>query len=132
MFKTKLIKDDKIYSYEDKIVYFKGYRSLFSQWMLNNRFHREDGPAVKYIKKGDDICEDESWYHNGEYHRKDGPARIFEGTKEWWVDGSLHREDGPARVTLNGKEEFFLHGRVAIGNLHSYPNIVFYNPLDIL
>jgi hypothetical protein len=37
-------------------------------WVLNNRRHREDGPAVE---RGN-------------------------GTKEWWIRGERHREDGPA------------------------------------
>ena len=51
-------------------------------WWLNNKLHREDGPALEYVN-GDKL-----WYLNGNLHREDGPA--FEhanGDKEWWLNG---------------------------------------------
>ena len=44
-------------------------------------FHREDGPAVEYTNG------DESWMINNNYHRVDGPAKIRSGKYEWYLDG---------------------------------------------
>jgi hypothetical protein len=41
-----------------------GYKS----WYLNDKLHREDGPACKYSDGS------KYWYLNGKLHRKDGPA----------------------------------------------------------
>ena len=51
-------------------------------WYLNDKLHREDGPAVE--------CTDGSkwWYLNGKYHREDGPAIEYaDGTKYWYLNG---------------------------------------------
>ena len=51
-------------------------------WYLNNKCHREDGPAI--------LCHDgyKAWYLNGKLHRKDGPAIIYtSGTKFWYLNG---------------------------------------------
>jgi hypothetical protein len=76
----------------------------------NDKFHREDGPAIQYVDSG------EEWHYEGKAHRIGGPAitRITHDkdcyirsstkncncspnmTKEWWVHDKLHREDGPA------------------------------------
>ena len=52
------------------------------------------------------------WYLNNKLHREDGPAyEGVDGTKEWWVNGLLHREDGPAVEYVDGYEEWYLHGK---------------------
>lgn len=53
------------------------------EWRLDNRLHREDGPAVE------SGC----------------------GFKEWWNHGRVHREDGPAVIWPNGDKEWYLSGR---------------------
>ena len=51
-------------------------------WCKNNRFHREDGPAIIH-KDGSKF-----WYKEGQRHREDGPAAIWEDDeKEWWLNG---------------------------------------------
>jgi hypothetical protein len=48
-------------------------------WYLNDKRHREDGPATI----GPDGSQ--AWFLNGKYHREDGPAIIYpDGTQEWW------------------------------------------------
>jgi hypothetical protein len=50
-------------------------------WFLNDRLHREDGPAIEYYSGRKD------WYINGKYHRKDGPAIEFaNGDKSWYLN----------------------------------------------
>ena len=37
------------------------------------------------------------WYLNNKKHREDGPAAEYSnGFKWWYLNGELHREDGPA------------------------------------
>jgi hypothetical protein len=77
-------------------------------WKLNDRFHREDGPAIEWAEGSGDKC----WYLYGELHREDGPA--FEGTdgvKIWFLNGELHREDGPAVEEANGCKEWWYQGK---------------------
>ena len=60
----------------------KVYPSSSKEWRLNNKLHREDGPAIE--------CAD--------------------GTKRWFLYGELHCEDGPAIVNIEGTKFWFLHG----------------------
>ena len=40
---------------------------------------------------------DKSWWLNDKLHREDGPAMEgADGNKFWHLNGKLHREDGPA------------------------------------
>jgi uncharacterized protein YodC (DUF2158 family) len=83
-------------------------------WLLNNQFHREDGPAIEYYSGT------KSWYLNGNLHREDGPAVEFaSGHKEWWINNKQlyytvqnqfeqlnlnsksHRDDGDILVKEN-------------------------------
>jgi hypothetical protein len=37
------------------------------------------------------------YYLNNKLHREDGPAVTYpDGAKEWYIEGRWHREDGPA------------------------------------
>tara|TARA_R110000868_G_scaffold99024_4_gene272662 strand:- start:19250 stop:19510 length:261 start_codon:yes stop_codon:yes gene_type:complete len=48
-------------------------------WYLNNKRHREDGPACEWSNG------DKEWYLNGKRHRLDGPACEWNnGNKSWW------------------------------------------------
>jgi len=50
------------------------------------------------------------WYLNDKLHREDGPAVEFaNGGKEWWLNGKLHREDGPAIERASGNKTWFLN-----------------------
>lgn len=60
----------------------KEYPDGSKEWHLNNKLHREDGPAIEYSN----------------------------GIKEWWVDGEFHREDGPAVEYSNGSKLWWLNG----------------------
>jgi len=50
------------------------------------------------------------WLVNNKLHRKDGPAIINEnGTKAWYINGNCHREDGPAIIYSDGDKFWFLN-----------------------
>ena len=58
------------------------YESGTKKWYLNNKLHREDGPAAEYTNGS------KFWYFNGELHREDGPAVILpNGSPYWYVLG---------------------------------------------
>jgi len=51
-------------------------------WYLNDRLHREDGPAMTGVD-GHQL-----WYKHGKLHRLDGPAVVWGDGREYnWVDG---------------------------------------------
>ena len=51
-------------------------------WYLNDKRHREDGPAIEYANGT------KYWYLNGKWHREDGPAIEYaNGTKAWYLNG---------------------------------------------
>ena len=59
------------------LVYTSGTR----EWYLNDKLHREDGPAIE-LANGT-----KAWCLNGDLHREDGPAIEYPGgTKEWWLN----------------------------------------------
>jgi len=54
------------------------------------------------------------WYFlNDKLHREDGPAfeDKYGGTKEWRIHGKLHREDGPAIEWGNKDYDYYLDDR---------------------
>lgn len=53
-----------------------------TEWWLDDKLHRQDGPAIQYSN----------------------------GTKKWFIEDKLHREDGPAIEYYDGTEYFYLHG----------------------
>ena len=55
----------------------------------------------------------ECWYLNDKRHREDGPAVIYaDGSRCWYLDGKLHREEGPAVVdAIHNTEAWCLHNR---------------------
>jgi hypothetical protein len=63
--------------------YLYKYVNGFKEWYLNNKLHREDGPAIESAN----------------------------GHKEWYVNDKLHREDGPAIVYADGNKEWFLNDK---------------------
>jgi len=68
----------------------------YKEWWLNNKLHRNSGPAVEHING------DEEYYFNGMRHRTDGPAVMFiDGYKEYWVNGiQLTEEQFKATYSL--------------------------------
>ncbi len=76
------------------------------EWYLNDKLHREDGPAIEYVDGS------KAWYRNGKLHREYGPAREWaDGTKEWYLNGKQHRVDGPAWEGADGSKQWYLNGR---------------------
>ena len=56
-------------------------------WISSNGdFHREDGPAVKYINGY------KAWHLYGKRHRKNGPAIEYSnGDKFWYLNDRLYK-----------------------------------------
>ena len=63
-------------------------RNRTKEWRLNDKLHREDGPAVVYPNGA------KEWRLNGKLHREDGPAYEHpDGFKQWWLnDEEVHPE----------------------------------------
>jgi hypothetical protein len=52
-----------------------------TEWFLNGKRHREDGPAVEYANGF------KAWCINGKRHREDGPAVEYaDGSKSWYLN----------------------------------------------
>ena len=76
-----------------------------TEWFLNGKRHREDGPAIEYADG------DKFWCKNGKYHREDGPAcEYVNGDKYWYMNGLRHREDGPAIEYTDGNKRWYIEG----------------------
>ena len=55
---------------------------------------------------------DKYWCLNDKLHREDGPAiEHSDGFKSWWLNDELHREDGPAIEDSNGDKSWWLNGK---------------------
>ena len=53
-----------------------------TRWYLDDKLHRENGPAVEYVDGS------KKWFLDGKLHRADGPAiERADGTKEWYING---------------------------------------------
>ena len=82
----------------------KTYPNGDKEWWLDDKLHREDGPACEYANGA------KAWYLNGKRHREDGPAIEWaNGDKRWYLNGDLHREDGPAIEWANGDKQWWLN-----------------------
>ncbi len=87
-------------------------------WMLNGKFHREDGPAAIYA---DGLS---TWWLNGKRHRIGGPAveDVNASYYEWWIDDFmcstleqymeklLEMDHGEAAIEMMFKYEWFSSG----------------------
>ena len=83
-------------------------------WYLNDKLHREDGPAFECANGY------KSWYLNGNLHREDGPAVEYtDGSKSWYLNGELHREDGPAIEYEDGYNAWYLNGEFMTESEHA-------------
>ena len=52
------------------------------------------------------------WYLENKLHREDGPALEYpSGTKIWYLNGKIHRVDGPADEYPDGSKSWFLHDK---------------------
>ena len=77
-------------------------------WYLDDKLHRDDGPAIEY-GHGSYIIKE--WYRHGLNHREDGPAIEFsDGAKQWIQNDNFHRVDGPAIERADGSGEWYLNG----------------------
>jgi hypothetical protein len=55
------------------------------RWYLNDKLHREDGPAIEYSNG------DKHWFLNDKLHREEGPAiEYLDGDKDWFLNGELY------------------------------------------
>ena len=60
-----------------------------------------------------------AWYLNDKRHREDGPAVEYaDGSKEWYLNGKLHREGGPAVEYANGNKLWYLNGKPYTPSAH--------------
>jgi len=59
------------------------------------------------------VSEDKTeWYLNDKRHREDGPAVEYkDGYKAWFLNGKRHREDSPAVEYGNSYKAWFLNGK---------------------
>ena len=65
---------------------------------------------IEYTVKVNDDG-DKEWFLNDKLHREDGPAcEYVSGTKLWYLNHKLHREDGPACEWANGDKFWYLNG----------------------
>lgn len=53
-------------------------------WFIDNKFHRDDGPALENNKSG---------------------------SKSWFIENELHRDDGPALIVPDEEPLYYLHGK---------------------
>jgi hypothetical protein len=52
------------------------------------------------------------WELDDKLHREDGPAVIWaHGAQRWYLNGNLHRTDGPAYIRADGTQRWFLNDR---------------------
>jgi hypothetical protein len=84
----------------------KVYPDGDKSWYLNDKRHREDGPAIE----GDNG--DKFWYLNDKRHREDDPAiELANGDKSWYINDKQITEAEHKAATspkknpsCNGKE----------------------------
>ena len=100
--KSKAAPITKLFPEPELTVFDQGTKYEKKQWMLGDKIHREDGPALEFANGS------KEWFLNGKRHRTDGPAmETPEGDKSWIVNGKMHREDGPALIRANGDKEWY-------------------------
>jgi hypothetical protein len=76
-----------------------------TEWRLDGKLHREDGPAIERV------IGTKLWYLNDQLHRENGPAIEWaNGSKFWLVCDQYHREDGPAIELADGYKAWYLNG----------------------
>jgi len=58
----------------------------YTEYRLNDKLHRIDGPAIEYNDG------DKEYYLDHKLHRLDGPAVDYSDRKEWWIHGEHYSE----------------------------------------
>ena len=77
----------------------KAYNDGSKHWYLNNKRHREDGPAIEWAGGT------KSWFLNGKCHREDGAAiEGADGSKFWYLNGQKYTEAEFLKKTSPVKE----------------------------
>ena len=72
-----------------------------------SHYHFEGGAELRWNWSDNS----EEWYLNDKLHREDGPAVEYsDGTKQWYLNGERHREDGPAIESADGTKHWYLNG----------------------
>jgi hypothetical protein len=109
-YKVKVYEDRTFWFLNDKLHREDGpaveWANGTKQWYINGQRHREDGPAIEYADGT------KQWYLNGERHREDGPAVEYaDGSKQWYFNDQLHREDGPAVEWIDGSKSYYINGK---------------------
>jgi hypothetical protein len=67
---------------------------------------------IKYTVKVNNTDGTKFWYLNDKLHREDGPAVEYaNGTKRWFLNDKLHREDGPAVEHSDGTKFWYLNDK---------------------
>ena len=90
------------------------YPGGLTEWRLNGKLHREDGPAVELFNG----CK--SWYLHGQRHREDGPASEYPGrSRSWYIRDERHRMDGPAIELVNGSKFWYFEGHELTEEQHT-------------
>jgi len=112
-------KFEKFNDPEVKIDYYSNGQKRYEEWYLNDKRHREDGPAIqRWYESGQKY---EEWYLNNKEHREDDPScqNWYENGQKryeyWYLNNKIHREDGPSyqQWLYNGQknyEEWSLNG----------------------
>jgi hypothetical protein len=84
------------------------------QHLINNRSHKEDGPAFAYIIPHDQQTIE--YYYFGLMHRTDGPASVniysdVSRSERYYYMGHIHRNGGPAEITIKNNycEELYYY-----------------------
>jgi antitoxin component YwqK of YwqJK toxin-antitoxin module len=85
-----------------EIDYYNNGQKEYEAYYLNNKWHREDGPAIQFWYQNGQK-EYEAYYLNNKFHRENGPACqgwYENGQKEYeeyLLNDKLHRENGHAK-----------------------------------
>ena len=80
------------YYYQDSTMsttYIEDKKLLYKVYLVDNKTHRLDGPAVEFAN----------------------------GTKEYFVEGKWHRLDGPAREWPDGYNEYWINNIDVTGKI---------------
>ena len=93
------MKEYKVKVYENK-----------TEWYLNGKCHREDGPAIEYANGT------KAWYQNGKRHREDDPAIEYpNGGKSWYLNGKeLTEQEFNQRINSCEGKEVEIDGRTYV------------------
>ena len=92
------------------------YENGSQAWLLNDKLHREDGPAVIYPDGS------QYWFLNGKRHREDGPAVIRpDGYQAWWLNGQQYTKQEFLEKTK--KHVIIIDGKTVHLSNESYDNL---------